>query len=173
MDVKKAIELRSSVREYLSKAVEEEKLHEILEAARLSPSAKNFQERRFVVVTDKATIQKLMVAANNQPHVGEAPVVIACCAVGEDHVMKCGEHCHPIDTAIAIDHMTLRAVELGLGTCWIGSFFQKPAREILGIPDDVSLIELLTVGYPKPGATREKDRMKMGEMVYKERWGKR
>jgi nitroreductase len=44
--------------------------------------------------------------------------VVACCAQTDGRVMRCGQVAYPIDVAIAIDHMTLAAVELGLGTCW-------------------------------------------------------
>ena len=91
MDVSEAIRKRKSVRAYESKPVEGEKLEKILEAARLAPSARNLQEWRFVVVKDPETRKKLMVAAKSQAFVGEAPVVIACCAETDGHVMTCGQ----------------------------------------------------------------------------------
>jgi nitroreductase len=62
--------------------------------------------------------------------------------------MSCGQLAYPIDTAIAVDHMTLQAVEEGLGTCWIGAFDEKKVKEILAIPDNVRVVALLPVGYP-------------------------
>jgi len=118
MDVMDAIKQRESVRSYKNTPVEDNKIQLLLEAARLAPSASNRQEWRFVVVKDKKTRQKLMEAASNQDFVAEAPVVIAACAQTDNHVMKCGQPCYPIDIAIAVDHITLKAVEEGLGTCW-------------------------------------------------------
>lgn len=147
MDIFEAISKRYSCRAYQDRPVEADKLNKILEAARLAPSAKNLQEWRFVVVTDTALRQRLCVAANNQAFVGQAPVVIvACCVV--DHVMRCGQPVGPIDIAIALEHIALQAAGLGLGTCWIGSFFPDQVRAILGIPTSVSVIELMTLGYP-------------------------
>lgn len=142
------IKKRYSVRAYKDRPVEKNKLDTVLEAARLAPSAKNFQEWRFVVVQDAETRKKLLPAANNQAFVGQAPVIIACCAVQSDYVMRCGQLSYPIDLAIAIDHMTLQAVEEGLGTCWVGSFYEDQVKAILGIPDNVRVVELLVLGYP-------------------------
>ena len=75
-------------------------------------------------------------------------MVIAACAEHDGHVMRCGQPCHPIDVAIALDHITLQAVAEGLGTCWIGAFHEPPVKQILKIPPEITVVELLTVGYP-------------------------
>lgn len=169
MDVFEAIKERRSVRAYDDKPVEKEKLDKIFEAARLAPSAANHQEWRFVVVTEKSKRKALMTAANNQSFVAEAPVVIACCAETDGHKMRCGEQCYPIDVAIAIDHITLAAVALGLGTCWIGSFYPDKVREILNIPKTIKVVELLTLGYPAD-SPRPKNRKTIEEIVHYEEW---
>ena len=172
MDVLPEIMQRYSVRSYKDTPVEQDKLDRVLEAARLAPSAKNMQEWRFVVVRDPETRRKLAVAAKNQTFVGEAPVVIACCAENADYIMSCGQLSYPIDVAISIDHMTLKAVEEGLGTCWIGSFYEDQVKEILGIPKKTRVVEMLTLGYPKPGETgRPKSRLAMQEIIHWENWG--
>ncbi|MBN2718311.1 MAG: nitroreductase family protein [Deltaproteobacteria bacterium] len=169
MDVFEAIKMRHSVRSYQKTPVEPEKLDAVLNAARLAPSANNRQEWRFVVVTDKDTRRELAKAAKNQTFVGEAPVVIACAAKTDHHVMSCGQLCYPIDVTIAIDHMTLAATALGLGTCWIGAFFTDEVRAILNIPDDIEVVELLTLGYPTT-EPQEKRRLPLAEIVYRESW---
>jgi len=163
------IKNRYSVRSYQQRPVEEEKLLTVLEAARLAPSAKNFQEWRFVVVQDEATRRKLMVAANNQAFVGEAPAVIACCATNTDYVMRCGQNSYPIDLAIAIDHMTLQAVEEGLGTCWVGSFYEDQVKAILGIPQEVRVVELLAIGYPEDNQ-KSKNRLPLNKITCFDKW---
>ncbi len=169
MDVQKAIQSRQSVREYHPRDVEEDKLVRILESGRLSPSAGNRQERRFVVVRDARKRQLLSEAARNQKFVAEAPVVIAACSVETEYVMACGQLAYPIDTAIAVDHMTLQAVEEGLGTCWVGAFDEKKVKGILNIPSGVRVVQLMTLGYPsdKP---RPKLRKSLDEIVMKEEW---
>ena len=169
MNVTEAIETRRSIRSYKDRQIEEDKLERVLEAARLAPSAKNLQEWKFIVVKDKLTRQKLASAAKNQKFVGEAPVVIAACAVETEHVMTCGQLCYPIDLAIAVDHMTLKAVEEDLGTCWIGAFHEDEVKEILNIPEKVRVVALLPIGYPEyvPSQTPRKMRE---EIVVSEKW---
>lgn len=172
MNVMEAIKKRCSVRSYQNRPVEIEKVNKILEAARLAPSASNRQEWRFVVVQDKDTRQRLMKAAKNQPFVGEAPVIIACCAKTDNHIMTCGQMCYPIDIAIAIEHMALEATEEGLGTCWVGAFYEDHVKEILGIPQDIRVVELLVLGYPTMSSSAHKDRLSIEEIVMHERWSK-
>ena len=148
MELFQAIRARRSIRHYLEKPVEPEKLQRILDAARLAPSANNRQEWRFVVVRDREKRQQMIAAAANQEFVGQAPVVIACCSVEDQTIMRCGHPAYAIDLAIAIDHMTLAAAALDLGTCWIGSFFEDSVRQLLKIPQSVRIVELLTLGYP-------------------------
>ena len=170
MDIMEAIKRRCSVRSYQDRAVEEEKIEKILEAARLAPSASNRQEWRFIVVQDKNNRERLMKAAKNQAFVGQAPVVIACCAQTDSHVMTCGQLCYPIDVAIAIEHMALKATEEGLGTCWVGAFYEDQAKEILGIPKNIRVVELLTLGYPTSASQTSKNRLRLEEIVMYERW---
>ena len=170
MDVLDAIRTRKSVRKYLNKTVEKEKLITILEAGRLAPSASNRQEWRFVIVSDRETKRKLAEIANRQTFIGEAPVVIVACAQTDGHVMKCGQLCYPIDVAIALDHITLAAVELGLGTCWIGAFDENEVKEILGISPEIRVIGLMPLGYPSDSSVVNKKRLPLNEIVKYEHW---
>lgn len=169
MNVCDAIKKRRSIRNYLNKDVEDEKLKKVLEAGRLAPSASNRQEWRYIIVKDKTTRKKLSVAASNQTFVAEAPVVIVCCAETDGHIMRCGEKCYPIDCAISIDHMTLTAVELGLGTCWIGAFDANMVKKILNIPENIVVVELLTLGYPEK-IPNPSPRKSLQEIVHYEKW---
>lgn len=158
MEVMKAIETRRSIRDYEDKPVPEEKLNRLLEAARLSPSARNNQDRRFIVVRDKKQRERLTNAARGQKHVATAPVIIVAVGTNPEYHMPNDVPAYAVDLAIAIDHMTLVAVEEGLGTCWIGGFLQESARKALDIPEDCIIASMLTVGYPNsvPEATPRK-----------------
>ncbi|MFZ3166188.1 MAG: nitroreductase family protein [Candidatus Methanoperedens sp.] len=169
MDVKTAIRTRRSIRAYDPREVEEEKLVRVLESGRLSPSASNRQERRFIVIRDAGTRKALSEAARNQKFLADAPVVIAACSVEKEYVMSCGQLAYPIDTAIAVDHMTLAAVEEGLGTCWIGAFDEKKVKEILNIPDEIRVVTLLPIGYPSD-IPRPTPRKSLDEIVLWETW---
>ena len=168
MDVAQAIRNRYSCRNYQDKPLEQEKLRAILEAARQAPSAKNLQDWRFVVVTDPSTKKKLAAAANNQTFLENAGAIVVACTVS-DHVMRCGQAVGPIDVAIALEHMCLQATELGLATCWIGSFYPDKVRPIVGIPEDVTIIELLAVGYPADNP-KEHRREALDRIVSLETW---
>ena len=170
MDVMNVIKTRKSVRAFLARPVEDEKLYAVLEAARLAPSASNRQEWRFVIVREPETRKKLAAAAAGQAFVGEAPVLIVACAETDGHVMRCGQPCYPIDVAIALDHMSLAAVELGLGSCWIGAFDENKVKEILHIPEEIRVVELMPVGYPSNPAVIQKKRLPLDRIVKYEHW---
>ena len=170
MDVYEAISKRKSVRGFTGEDVSEEMVSRLLEAARQAPSASNRQEWRFIVVRDQAMRKQLAEAARGQRFVGEAPVVLACCAETDEHVMACGQLCYPIDVAIAIDHITLCAAAEGLGTCWIGAFNEEQVKKLLGIPSPIRVIGLLPLGYPADPSTVEKNRLPFADIVKYERW---
>jgi nitroreductase len=148
MDVFDAISQRSSVRAYKTTDVEEDKLKKVLEAARLSPSASNRQNWKFIVVKSKETKRKLVKAAFGQSFIGEAPVVIVACGTDSKAVMGCGQPTHTVDVSIACAFMILQAQELGLGTCWIGAFDQDDTKKILNIPGHVRVVAVIPLGYP-------------------------
>lgn len=169
MNVMEAIQARRSIRAYKDQPVEEAKLLAVLEAGRLAPSASNRQEWRYVVVRDVKTRAKLAEAANGQKFIAEAPVVLAACARTDGHKMTCGEPCYPIDVAISLDHITLKAVDEGLGTCWIGAFSQPAVKKLLGVPDDIRVVALMPLGYPA-GEPAGRSRLDLNEVVMQEKW---
>ena len=168
MDVMDAIRARYSCRAYLDNPIEKDKLDKVMEAARLAPSAKNLQDWRFVVVTDQQTRKKIAAAANNQTFLEEAGAIIIACTVS-DHVMRCGQAVGPIDIAIALEHIALQATELGLATCWIGSFYADKVKSVVGIPDGVTIIELMALGYPAD-APKEHRREALDRIISFEKW---
>lgn len=168
MDVHQAIKTRRSVRNYKAEPVPEEKLKKVLEVARLAPSAHNEQEWKFVVVRDAERREQLSEAAG-QGFISEAPVIIVAVALEPEEVMSSGVPNYAIDLAIAVDHMTLAAVEEGLGTCWVGAFSQEKVKKVLGIPERYKVVVLLPLGFPadKPGP---KSRKNLEEIVCDENY---
>ena len=170
MRVIDSIRDRFSVRKYIAKEVSEEDITAVLEAARFSQSARNLQDWRFIVVKDKNMRNSLAEAAKGQRFVAEAPVVIACCGIGTDYVMTCGQHSYNIDVSIAMENMVLAAYEIGLGTCWLGAFYENQVKKALSIPEeDVRVVGMLTVGRPAVQAP-EKRRMEIDEIVMYDKW---
>jgi nitroreductase len=168
MTIFEAIRKRYSCRAYIDKPIEKEKLDQIFEAARLAPSAKNLQDWRFVVVSDKD--KKVQVAeSTNHPEVfGKAAVLIAACS-NSNYIMRCGQPVASIDVAIALEHICLQATELGLATCWIGSFEPEKVRKVLGIPQDIAVIELMALGYPTDKA-KKPSREPIDNIVCYDKW---
>ena len=114
--------------------------------------------------------KKLVVAARNQRFVGEAAVVMVCLANPEESAKVGPFEGFLIDLAIAIENMALTAWDLGIGSCWIGAFNENDVRDLLGIPENLRVVSLLTLGYPdeKP---RPKNRKPLKEILHHERYG--
>ena len=161
---------RFSSRKYLAKPVEEEKLLKVLEAARIAPSAANKQPWIFYVIRNEDKRNQI-VEAYHRDWLKAAPVIIVACADHEHGWIRSDnkDHCD-IDLAIAIDHMTLQAAELGLGTCWICNFDPKKCRKILQLNDHVEPIAILPLAYPSDSSDVNRHieaRKKLNEIV---RW---
>lgn len=168
MSLMDIIKRRYSCRNYESKEVEQDKLDKILEAARLAPSAKNLQDWRFVAVTEQATKSRLA-SVTNRPEVFEkAGVILAACSNNADK-MTCGQKIGPIDVSIALEHIALQATELGLATCWIGSFDAEEVAKTLQIPDDIEIIQLMALGYPADDP-KAADRQPLEDIVCYNKW---
>ena len=147
MDVLEAIETRRSVRKYKPEAIPEGDLKKILEAARIAPSAGNKQPWRFVVVRDQETRTKLAKASRNQMWTADAGVIVVALAMDKGSP-EIYERWVEKDVMIAVEHMVLAAWELGYGTCWIGAFTEADVKSILGIPEKMTVVNLLPIGGP-------------------------
>jgi nitroreductase len=169
MNVLTAIQERRSIRKYQDRPVEEDVLLQVLEAARLSPSASNRQNWKFIVVRDAGLRARLIQAAMGQAFVGQAPVVLVACGTAPDGVMTCGQHRYTVDVSIATAYMLLEARELGLGTCWLGRFDEQQVKEILAIPDEIRVVAMTPLGYPDE-TPEPRPRKKIGEIVSFDRY---
>ena len=153
MSVFDTIKDRRSIRVYKGERIPKDKLEKLLEAARLAPSAANRQNWKFIVVENEQIKNQLVTACNNQAFVGTASHVIA--GIGDS-----SQKWHQVDLAIALEHVVLEAVELELGTCWIGAFNEDEVKKILKIPQDKKVVALLTVRVPAESpATRPRKAM--------------
>ena len=140
---------RYSCRNYDFRPVEKDKLELILEAGRIAPSAVNYQPWHFIVIQEKENLRKVHDVYHRE-WFQDAPYLIVVCG---DHNQSWKrkqdgkDHCD-IDIAIAVDHMTLQATELGLATCWICNFDKEKTIETLNLPSYLEPIVILPVGYP-------------------------
>ena len=149
MGVMQSIKRRKSVRAYdVKKPVTQNDLDQILEAARLAPSARNLQDWKFLVIKDKKMLKDLVPACKEQKFVAQADCVVVSCSDATDYIMTCGQQAYTVDISIAVTHMCLMAAELGIGSCWLGAFFENDVKKLLGVPDKFRVVALLTLGYP-------------------------
>ena len=139
---------RRSVRVYKSIPVEWEKVERILEAGRLSPTAKNRQKWKIIVVDNKNIIEKMIDVCAGQSFVGTAPIILVAVSTDDSYTMRCGIKAGIVDTSIVLENMVLQAVREGLGTCYIGAFYQDKVKKLLSIPQNMTIVEILTLGYP-------------------------
>jgi len=167
MDFLELAKKRYSVRAYKSTPVEDEKLKYILEAARMAPTGSNQQAFQLIVIHTKDREEELRPIYNKDWFV-QAPIIICACATTSqgqayDEGRSYG------NVAIVMDHLILAATNLGLGTCWIGAFDPKAARDILGLPEEVKPIVFTTVGYSND-EPRPKVRKSIDELIRYEYW---
>ncbi len=169
MNFSELIKKRYSVRAYKPDPVPEDKLQQVLEAARLAPTAANRQPFQLIVIHTAGKAEALG-RIYVRPWFPLAPLVICACGIPEQGwVRRDGKPYLDVDIAIVMDHMTLAAADIGLGTCWIGGFDAVAAREVLGIPANVEPIALTPLGYPDD-QPKEKKRKSLSELVRYERW---
>jgi nitroreductase len=164
MEVIEAMRARRSIRKYEKREVLAKVMAQLLESASLAPSANNRQDWKIVVVTDAEMLGRLVTVAGGQEFVGECSAFLA-------GVIESSTPFAAVDVTIALDHLSLRAVELGLGTCWIGDFEEEPLKEALGVPSNMSVPICMTLGYPahSPSARKRKG---PSELFMSNRWGR-
>jgi nitroreductase len=167
MDFLDLVKNRYSVRAYKSIPIEEEKLTQILEAARMAPTGANRQPFQLIVIHTAGREEELKLIYNKAWFV-QAPIIICACAITIQG-RQFNEGSSYGNVAIVMDHLILAATSLGLGTCWIGAFNPDMARDILGLPEEARPVVFATIGYPndKP---RLKVRKPVEELVRYEHW---
>jgi nitroreductase len=166
MDFSQLITSRFSVRSFTKQLVAKEIILKILDAARMAPSAVNFQPWHFIVLTEGQNLHEIHEVYPRE-WFKQAPVCIVVCA---DHnqswVRKSdGKDFADVDIAIAVDHLVLKATELGLGTCWVCNFDVKLTREKLHLPDFIEPLVLVPLGYTT-SEIPEKLRKPLTEIVH-------
>ena len=161
---------RRSIRNYQDRPIEEQKVLNILEAARLSPSAANLQPWDFIVIKDQAVKDKLFPAYSRTWFI-KAPVIIVVCATPEKAWRRSdGEEFWKVDCAIAAQGIVLTAASEGLGTCWIGAFDEEKCKEALGIPRGVRVVAMIPLGYSAESKGQASERKPMVEIIHYDRW---
>ena len=163
MQVQDAIRTRLSIRRYADTTIPDEDMKVLLKALQLSPSANNSQNWEFVFVHDPDLKHTLIQACSNQKFVRDCTDSIAA---GADPGLKW----HMVDITIALTNLTLQAVELGYGTCWIGAFDENQVKQILKVPHERKVVICMTLGKPE-GKHVPKSRKIIDSFVYLDQFG--
>ena len=182
MTFDETIRARHSVRAYLDTPVPAAHIRAMCAAARLAPSASNTQPCRYIAVTDRALLDRIctegMRRIVSNKWAREAPLIIVACSRLAPVANRLGRavmesEYYQIDLGIAVEHLVLKATELGLATCWIGWFNEEKVKEILGIPRGIRVHILVAVGYPKDSdqIPKEHKRKPLDQILFMNGWG--
>ena len=143
---------RYSVRKFSDKAIEPEKLEQILEAGRIAPTAKNMHPEKIYVLQSKDAMEKINKLTRC---VYGAPALLLVC-YDEDAAWhsntRPGYISGEMDASIVTTHMMLQAWELGIGSCWVGLFNDKEVSEAFALPANIKPVALMPIGYPAEDA---------------------
>ncbi|OPY31238.1 MAG: nitroreductase A [Methanomassiliicoccales archaeon PtaU1.Bin124] len=163
MEVIEAIRSRRSIRTYEHRPLEAKHKERLMEAARLAPSGANRQPWQIIEVTNEQRLKDLVPICKNQEFIGTCSMFLAGV---DDPNQKWAR----VDLAIAMDHVSLAAEEMGLGTCWIGAFDQTKLAKFLEVPFDRVITVCMTVGYPAefPSARSRKSNE---DLFFQEKFG--
>jgi nitroreductase len=164
MDVFEAIRTLLAVRRYQDKPVPESVVRRILEAGRLSASAKNAQPWHFVVVQDKEMLRQLGRLARTGPYIAEAPLAIVVAVDKTPFGVS--------DASRAIQSMLLAAWADGVGSNWVGFGGLGEIKALLRIPAELDVLAILPFGYPADSVGRgKKERKPLEAVAHRERYG--
>ena len=147
MQTQEAIRQRRSCRSFNAKIVPRELIQELINLARLAPTARNIQPWEFVAITRKETLQKLAQLAENGLFLAESPCCIAVFSRDTKYYLE--------DGSAATENILLAATDLGLASCWVAGDkkgYCDKVKELLEVPKDFKLVSLVALGYPNARA---------------------
>jgi len=161
MDTIEALKTRRSIRRYLPKPVEKEKIETIIDCARLAPSAINIQPWEFVVLTDPQLLKAVADATDHGKFINESPVTIVVICKNVKYYLE--------DGCAATMNILTAAHALGLAACWIAGD-KKPYAEaiasILKVSKEYRLISLISIGYPAESSSENQFKRPLMEVIH-------
>jgi nitroreductase len=152
MDLYQVIRERRSVRNYLATPIAKEILDRLWEAVRLAPSACNIQPWRFLVLNSAEATEPLRRLLGEW--VFTAPLVVVGLGNSKLAWSRDGQSIHPIDVAIAMEHLVLAAAAEKLGTCWICAFDRRAVSRVLDLSPEWDPVVITPLGYPRDDSPR-------------------
>ena len=172
MDFSALVNKRYSCRHYSQDPIGDELIQIVLEAARLAPTAANRQPFHLILIqTEKHLNEDLLKIYPKQWFVQPPYILLVCSQPDQAWYRKKYDQQNyaTVDAAIVVDHITLQAADLGLGTCWIGDFDPQAAREYLNLPDYIEPIAFTPLGYALD-EPRTKNRKDLTDLIHHDTW---
>ena len=154
-DFLKLAESRFSIRQFLDKPVEQEKIDALLRVAQIAPTAENKQPQKIYIITKEEDRKKLKTVSK---YTFNAPMYfIVCCDKNKAWKQKNEDYISTeIDGSIVTTHIILEAHDLGLGSVVVRNFETENLKKLFNIPENMVPISLLPIGYPKEGVKPSK-----------------
>ena len=176
VDVVELIKSRRTVKQFLPKFVDWDKISKVVDAGRHAPSSGNIQNWKFIVILEPEIKQKVAQASFEQYDISIAGALIVVVSEPEKverYYGLRGERLYSIQNcAAAIENMLIAAQSLGLSTCWVGGFNEDELKSALSIPEEVRPQAIIALGYAKetPG---KPPKYPLESLVYFNRWRNR
>jgi nitroreductase len=165
MDAIEALKTRRSCREFLPEPVEKSVIEDLIDCARMAPTARGEQPWEFVVVLEQSLRERIAGLTSYGKFIAQAPVCIAVFCRATTYYLE--------DGCAAMQNLLLAATAHGLGSCWVAGdkkSYTEEIRTLLGVPEDYKLVSLAAIGYAKPVESRPK--RPLVELLHWEKFGK-
>jgi nitroreductase len=160
---------RRSIRSFTSQKVSAELLHKLLNAAMSAPSAHHEEPWHFIVMDDRAQLDRIMAVHPYAKMLATAPLAILVCG---DFRLEKSQGYSPVDCGNATMNILHAAHALGLGGVWVGVYPKQERmdemRRLITIPDNVFPFALIPIGYP--AETKGKENRYKEERVHHNKW---
>jgi nitroreductase len=144
-----ALKTRRSVRSYQDKPVAKEMIEQIIDSARLAPTANNIQPWEFLVVTDRKMRVRIADLTDYGKFIAQSGACVVVVAKDVKHYLE--------DGSAATENVLIAAHAMGLGTCWVAGYekqYAEPVCRLLGVPEGYKMVSIIALGHPadKPEA---------------------
>ncbi len=165
MDAIKAIKERRSIRSFKEEPIPKEIIEDIIDAARLAPTANNLQPWVFVAVTDEKMRKRLAGITDYGKFIADSPLCIVVFCEDTKYYLE--------DGSAATENVLLVAKAYGIGSCWVAGDKKRYAdeiRKLLEVPEGHKLVSLIALGYPN-GEGKAYGKKSLAQVLHWERYG--
>jgi len=164
MDALECLKTRRCIRQYKDEPIDKKILKEIVDAARLAPTARNIQPWHFVVVTGKETLKKIADLTDHGKHIADAAACVVVCCEDTKYYLE--------DGCTASENILLAAKSFDISSCWVAGDkkgYCEGIKKLLEIPQDYKVVSLLPLGYAV-SEVQPHDKKELDEVLHWEKF---